>query len=216
RCGIVFEPHRGWLGKNMYCPACGARMTARPLEVEHALGRRPATTGHGTGAAPRRLLPLVVVVADVRSLWNVGSIFRTADACGVERLFLTGITGHPPRSEITKTALGAEQVVDWEYRPDAAGVLDELARRGYVPVALESGAAAVPLQTVDWPDRVCLVVGNEVAGIAAQCLDACRMQVAIPMLGVKRSFNVAVAFGIAAHRVATVMSERGSLAVGRR
>ena len=96
-----------WLGRNMYCPACGVRMTAKPLQVEAALRERERSAAGGRGSAIQRL-PLVALVDNVRSLWNVGSIFRTADACGIREIVLAGISGCPPRPEITKTALGAE------------------------------------------------------------------------------------------------------------
>lgn len=210
RCGVVFELHRGWLGKNMYCPACGVRMTARPIDVETAIRRRRDRVPGGRGNLARTRLPFVVVVDNVRSLWNVGSIFRTADACGVERLVLTGITGCPPRPEIHKTALGAEEAVDWDYRSETAAALRDLTDAGYTPVALESGPGAIPIDAVEWPRRVCLVVGNEVAGVALAGIEDCALQVSIPMLGVKQSLNVAVAFGIAAHRVACALGRSRS------
>jgi tRNA G18 (ribose-2'-O)-methylase SpoU len=204
RCGLVFEPPARWLGRNMYCPACGVRMTARPIAVEDELRRRPDRAHGDSGAAVRRL-PFVVIVDNVRSLWNIGSIFRTADACGVERLILTGISGCPPRAEITKTALGAEEAVAWDYRGDAARALREVVQDGYVAVALESGPGSRPVDDVEWPRQVCLVVGNEVAGIAPEILDACELRVRIPMLGVKESLNVAVAFGIAGQRISSAL-----------
>jgi tRNA G18 (ribose-2'-O)-methylase SpoU len=145
-------------------------------------------------------LPFVVLLDNVRSLWNVGSIFRTADACGVECLWLTGITGCPPRPEISKTALGAEAWVAWEYEADASRALEGLVARGYHAVALEEGGEDV--DRIGWPDPLCLVVGNEVAGVSPRVLGACSLRASIPMRGVKSSLNVAVAFGIAAHRAA--------------
>jgi tRNA G18 (ribose-2'-O)-methylase SpoU len=197
RCSQVIEILPEWLGRNMYCPYCGARMTAKPLEVEQRLLERQESAGKGTGAAVERL-PLVALVDNVRSLWNVGSIFRSADACGVRELVLTGISGCPPRPEITKTALGAEEAVAWRYRADPSDALARLLEEGYEPVALETSRRAVPLERVRWPERICLVVGNEVAGVSQPVLEACERHVHIPMCGVKNSLNVAVAFGIAA------------------
>ena len=172
-------------------------MTARPIEIEDRCRVREARTIGGAGSDGQRL-PFVVLVDNVRSLWNVGSIFRTADACGVERLILAGITGTPPRAEITKTALGAEQAVAWSYVADPAAGLASLRSDGYVPVALETSPRAIPVGELSWPARPCLVVGNEVSGITPSILEACKQHVAIPMAGVKSSLNVAVAFGIAA------------------
>lgn len=199
-CGAVFEIDERRLGRNVYCLDCGARMTARPVDVEARRRARPPASG-GESAAPR--LPLAGLLDDLRSLWNVGSIFRTADACGVERLLLTGITGHPPRPEIAKTALGADEVVPWRYEADPLRAVAALRDEGFTPVAVERTPAAVPLARVRWPERPCIVVGNEVAGVSPAVLDACELHVSIPMLGVKESLNVAVAFGIVAHAAAS-------------
>ncbi len=209
RCGVVFRPPAGWLGRNMYCPACGVRMTARPIAVDTELRARPSAFGGGRGGMRR--LPFAVLVDNVRSLWNIGSIFRTADACGVEKLVLTGISGCPPRDAISKTALGAEQVIPWEYHADAPAALKRLIEQGYVPLALEATPLAEPLERVRWPERPCLVIGNEVAGVGAPLLDACSRHVAIPMRGVKDSLNVAVAFGIAAHRVSLELAAESAV-----
>lgn len=178
-------------------------MTALPAAVRDELDERERRTRErraaGEPSVALRRVPLRVVVDGVRSLWNVGSIFRSADGCGVEHLHLTGITGTPPRAEIAKTALGAEQAVAWSYRADPLEVLDALVRDGYTPVALEATERAEAVDRFAWPSRVLLVVGNEVAGVSAALLERCPAHVSIPMLGEKRSFNVAVAFGIAAH-----------------
>ena len=208
RCGAVFELPGERLGRNVYCLECGTRMTARPIEIEpHLEGRQRRSKGGKGADAPR--LPLAVLVDNVRSLWNVGSIFRTADACGVRELVLTGITGCPPRSEISKTALGAEEAVAWRYAADAEKALQMLRADGFVPVALEATPRAVPLPQMRWPERTCLVVGNEVAGVSPGLLEVCERHVAIPMYGVKDSLNVAVAFGIAAHNAARSLLESG-------
>ncbi len=204
-CGAVFDIPAGRLGRNIYCLSCGKRMTAKPLEFSEALKERQLETQGGPGATIERL-PFVVLLDDIRSLWNVGSTFRTADACGVERLLLTGITGCPPRQEISKTALGAEESVAWSYHADPLEALEEVSTAGYTPVALESSDRAVPLQKMRWPDRLCLVVGNEVAGVSKALLTECAHRVFIPMGGVKESFNVAVAFGIAAHQAAMALA----------
>jgi tRNA G18 (ribose-2'-O)-methylase SpoU len=173
-------------------------MTAKPISVEESLIARERNVAGGGGIAMARF-PLVAVVDNVRSLWNVGSIFRTADACGFREVVLTGISGCPPRPEISKTALGAEQVVAWRYHADPVEALQRLREDGYEPVALETSGSAVPVEGIHWPRRVCLVVGNEVAGISVAALEACAHHVRIPMCGVKSSLNVAVAFGVAAY-----------------
>jgi len=179
-------------------------MTARPLEIESKLLEQQARIVGGEGAEIERL-PFAVVLDNVRSLWNVGSMFRTADACGVQRMVLTGVTGCPPRPELSKTALGAEEAVAWSYLADPVEAVRGLARDGFEPVALETSPRGVPLDRFEWPDRVALVVGNEVAGVGAPVLDECTRHLSLPMLGVKDSLNVAVAFGIAAFAAARAM-----------
>jgi 23S rRNA (guanosine2251-2'-O)-methyltransferase len=204
RCGAIFAVADERLGRNVYCLSCGTRMTARPVEVEAELAERERRVGGSRGDGVRRL-PHIALLDDIRSLWNVGSMFRTADACGVERLILGGITGCPPRAEISKTALGAENAVAWDYRADALVALEEALRAGYTAVALEDAPGAVPLDALAWPARPCLVVGNEVAGISPRVLEQCAVRVRIPMYGVKDSLNAAVAFGIAVHSAAVAL-----------
>jgi tRNA G18 (ribose-2'-O)-methylase SpoU len=206
-CGDIFDLPSERMGRNVYCLSCGKRMTARPLEVDRQLAEKPPFLAGSEGAACRRL-PLRLIVDNVRSLWNVGSIFRTADACGVDHLALTGITGHPPRAEISKTALGADQTVAWSYYPKAETAFEKMCREGYTGVALEATDRAISLDQFEWPDRVCLVLGNEVAGVAAPLLELCSRHVFIPMRGHKESLNVAVACGIAAFAAASSLEKQ--------
>lgn len=140
---------------------------------------------------------LVVVLDDVRSRWNVGSIFRTADALRVGALYLTGITPTPPSNMIAKTALGAQDTVPWKYRASVLEALDELEAAGYELVALELTDDAEDLFGAETRERCALILGNEVAGVSAEALARCRRRLAIPMAGHKSSLNVAIAFGIA-------------------
>jgi 23S rRNA (guanosine2251-2'-O)-methyltransferase len=146
-------------------------------------------------------LPVVVVLDNVRSLYNTGAFFRTADACGIERLVLCGITPRPDQGRkqqraIAKTALGAELTVPWEYHPDTAMALAALAADGYRIVAVETSAEAIDLYTWTpaWP--ICLVFGHEKDGVTESLAAEIGMQVRIPMLGEKRSLNVATAGGV--------------------
>ncbi|MCP5110260.1 MAG: RNA methyltransferase [bacterium] len=141
-------------------------------------------------------LPVAVLLNNVRSLYNVGSFFRTADAAGVERLYLTGITGHPPSNAISKTALGSEETVAWEHRASAVHVVDGQRARGYEIAAIETSLHSVDL--FDWRPAfpVCVVFGHEVDGIPPELLDRSDTHVRIPMLGLKHSLNVATAGGV--------------------
>jgi 23S rRNA (guanosine2251-2'-O)-methyltransferase len=144
---------------------------------------------------------LRLLAHNVRSLWNVGSFFRTCDALNVEKIYLTGYTGHPPRHEITKTALGAEEFVAWEGDRDPSPFLRAMKDDGWSIVALELLPQSVDLTEYRAPDKVCLVVGHELDGVPEDIISLCDAAVKIPMLGKKESLNVAVAAGIALHEL---------------
>jgi tRNA G18 (ribose-2'-O)-methylase SpoU len=148
-----------------------------------------------------RLLPVSVLLDNVRSMYNVGAFFRTADAAGVERLYLCGITSHPPKKAISKTALGAEDRTAWEHGWDPLPILGGLRGRGYEIAAIETTTHAVDL--FDWKPRfpVCLVFGHEVEGIRPEVARLCDTHVRIPMLGIKHSLNVATAGGVAIYEL---------------
>ncbi|HTX34077.1 MAG TPA: RNA methyltransferase [Bryobacteraceae bacterium] len=158
-------------------------------------------TAAGTRYDGIRTLPVSVLLDNVRSLYNVGAFFRTADAAGVEKLYLSGITGRPPKRGIAKTALGAEESVPWEYAWEARPALEALRERGYEIAAVETSVHAVDL--FDWRPRfpVCLVFGHEVEGIRAEIAAFCDTHVRIPMLGAKHSLNVATAGGVAIYEL---------------
>jgi 23S rRNA (guanosine2251-2'-O)-methyltransferase len=150
---------------------------------------------------PSCLLPAVVVLDNIRSLYNTGAFFRTADACAVERLVLCGITprpdqGHRQRRAIAKTALGAELTVPWEYQANTRTTLVALRASGYQIVAVETASDAIGLYewTPAWP--VCLVFGHERDGLASDLDGQFDLSVRVPMFGVKRSLNVATAAGV--------------------
>ncbi len=141
-------------------------------------------------------LPVAVLLDNVRSLYNVGAFFRTSDAVGLERLYLSGITGRPPKKEIAKTALGAEEQVAWEGVEDAVTLVDTLRARHYEIAAIETSTRAQDL--FDWQPSfpVCVIFGHEVDGTRAELLERCDTHVRIPMLGLKHSLNVATAGGV--------------------
>ena len=141
-------------------------------------------------------LPVAVLLDNVRSMYNVGAFFRTADAAAVEKLYLCGITGYPPKHAISKTALGADETVPWEHAWEPLPVVAQLRARGYEMAAIETTVHAVDL--FDWSPRfpVCLVFGHEVDGVRPEISELCDTHVRIPMLGAKHSLNVATAGGV--------------------
>ena len=143
--------------------------------------------------------PLTVVLDNVRSLNNIGSIFRTSDAFAVERLVLCGITATPPSPEIHKTALGAENSVEWIHEPDTLEALSALKESGYTLLCLEQVKGSVALQDFvpDPSARYALVLGHEVDGVDQRAVDMCDICLEIPQAGTKHSMNVAVSGGIA-------------------
>lgn len=145
-----------------------------------------------------RKLPLVVVLDDVRSLYNIGSVFRTSDAFRVEAVYLCGITATPPHTEIHKTALGAEDSVSWRYFKTAAEAVEELQRNGYFVYAVEQaeGSTKAPLPPLSTHRRYAAVLGNEVKGVHQDVVDRCDHCLEIPQYGTKHSMNVSVTAGI--------------------
>jgi tRNA G18 (ribose-2'-O)-methylase SpoU len=139
----------------------------------------------------------IYVIADnIRSLHNIGSLFRTSDAAGIKKLYLVGISGTPPRKEISKTAIGAENNVPWEYHADIIPLLDYFKSQHIPIVVLEHTDSSKNFQHCDYSFPLCLVVGNEVNGISEEVMDYADIAVDIPMFGMKQSLNVSVAYGI--------------------
>jgi tRNA G18 (ribose-2'-O)-methylase SpoU len=141
-------------------------------------------------------LPVTILLENIRSLYNVGSFFRTADAAAIEKLILAGITGAPPHKGIAKTALGSEDTVAWEHRRDVLAIARELRARGYELATIETTTHAVDV--FDWAPQfpICVVFGNEVDGVTPELAAMCDSHVRIPMLGMKHSLNVATAGGV--------------------
>ena len=141
-------------------------------------------------------LPVGVLLDNVRSMYNVGAFFRTADATAIANLYLSGISACPPKKEISKTALGAELTVPWEYWRDPAAELGGLRTRGFEIAVIETSTHAVDL--FDWKPRfpVCIVFGHEVDGVRHELAELADTHVRIPMLGTKHSLNVATSGGV--------------------
>lgn len=157
-------------------------------------------------------LPLVLVLDNVRSLNNIGSMLRTSDAFALQEVALCGITATPPSVEIHKTALGAEDAVDWTYYDDTLSAVLDLQARGFKVCALEQVHDSVPLQDfpVERHGRYAVVVGHEVDGVGQAVVDAADVCLEIPQFGTKHSLNVAVSAGIALWHFASALIDKKS------
>ena len=146
-------------------------------------------------------MPISVLVENVRSVHNVGSIFRTADSMGAEKIFLSGYTCKPPRKDLAKTALGAELAVDWEHSEDQISLAKKIKNNNIKLVLLEHTEYSKSIYEFDWDFPSCIVLGNEVSGVSEEIIDLCDVHLEIPMRGIKQSLNVAVAAGIIGYEV---------------
>lgn len=142
--------------------------------------------------------PLIIILDDIRSLHNIGSVFRTADAFLIEKIYLCGITATPPNKEIHKTALGATETVSWEYAKDVLEVIDTLQKENIAVLAIEQVENSISLQefTPKSDQRYALVFGNEVKGVSQEAIKKCEGTIEIPQLGTKHSLNISVSAGI--------------------
>lgn len=151
----------------------------------------------------------IAILDNVRSVHNVGSLFRTANAAGFEKIYLCGITPTPldhkgrKRSDFAKVALGAEETIEWEYVDTTASVLEDLKKNGFYCIALEQGETSVDYKAVSVNDKesVAFVIGAEVDGVSEEVQTLCDVIAEIPMLGSKESLNVTIAFGIGVYRI---------------
>ncbi len=140
----------------------------------------------------------LIVLDNIRSLHNVGAIFRTADGAGWDKIYLTGYTGCPPDRRIEKVSLGAEEFLSWEQADSAIELCKKLKKDGFKIVALEQSEKSENIfDTHDFGENIALILGNEVEGVSQELLDICDQHVEIPMYGQKKSLNVSVAAGIA-------------------
>ena len=148
---------------------------------------------------PRR--PIYVVLDNLRSAFNVGGIFRTADCAGVQKVIPCGITAYPPHRKLDKTALGTADYVPWEHYESALQAVRELKAQGIRIIALETTDISVPYHKMEFPSPVCLVLGNEALGVSQDVLEAADRIVEIPVVGFKNSLNVGIAFGIVVYEI---------------
>jgi tRNA G18 (ribose-2'-O)-methylase SpoU len=208
--------------RGIRCPVClgetrvTLRVSRKPVaELAHDL---PGSSHREeTGLAPKAESEknLAVLLDNVRSAWNVGSILRSAEGFGFAHVYLCGITSTPDNEAVQKTSLGAEDTLTWSYHRDAVQLVKGLKKEGWTIFALEDDLRAVPLESDGVPSKLraqvspqrhdeapalqILIVGNEVTGVDPELLDMCETIFYIPMHGEKKSFNVAIAFGIAAY-----------------
>lgn len=187
------------------CPQCGRQANVKSIAILNSLKRKAERSSQilGDAISLDNKSRFIVLLEDIRSLWNVGSIFRTSDAVGVARLYLCGITGCPPRAQITKTALGAEEVVPWQYYIHPLDVIPSLQATGTCIIGLEKNSQSISLTTLLKETKIseplCLIVGNEIQGLSPETIHYCDYVCHLPMAGSKESLNAAVAFAVAAY-----------------
>lgn len=145
--------------------------------------------------------PVHVILDNIRSAFNTGSIFRTADGGAVEHIYLCGMTAHPPNAKLAKTALGAFDYVPWTYFEKTEDAIRHVRDRGIPVLAVETTPAAVSVYDYPWQQPVAIIFGNEVTGILPEIWQSCDGCVRIPMCGFKNSMNVATAFGIVLYEI---------------
>ena len=153
---------------------------------------------------------IVLIAHNIRSLWNIGAFFRTADAFGIGHIHLTGYTAQPPREEIHKTALGSEEWIPWSFERDPLNVIRKRRKEGYEIVSLEIAKGSLPLASYHPSRPVCLVVGHEILGVPGEIQEESDAVVRIPMQGKKESLNVSVALGIALYHITSIELQAAS------
>ena len=146
-------------------------------------------------------IPISFLLENIRSVHNVGSIFRTADGIGSKEIFLTGFTPQPPRSDLSKTALGAELSVPWSFEKDSISIAKKIKKSNTKLVILEHTKNSESIYKYDWEFPVCIILGNEVSGVSEDLVGLCDQHVEIPMMGIKQSLNVSVAAGVIGYEI---------------
>ena len=169
----------------------------RKLSYEEIFSKRPKLKE----LEQQERFPFYCLAEDVRSLYNVGSIFRTSDAAKINKLYLTGYTGSPPRREIEKTALGSTASVPWQHYKNTNDAVIELKNRNIKLIALEHTSESVPYNEFEYDFPLSILLGNEVDGLSEETISLADHSVAIPMFGLKQSLNVSVAYGIVIYHI---------------
>lgn len=155
--------------------------------------------------------PITVVLDNLRSAFNVGSIVRTADCARIEKVIFCGITAHPPNPKVIKTAMGTLDYVPWKYVPTTTEAVERCRQEGRRIICLEVTNVSKPYHGIEYPRPLCLVVGNEALGISREVLEMADQIAEIPMRGFKNSVNVAVAFGVVAFEAVRQFEESGNM-----
>lgn len=140
--------------------------------------------------------PVIGLLDNIRSAYNVGAMFRTADGAGIQKLYLTGITPHPPHAKIPKTSLGALDNVDWEYAENTLDIVKILKEQGMKIISIEKNSSSVDYKSFKFEPNSLLIFGNEIKGVSKEVLELSDAVVHLPMYGMKESLNVATTFGV--------------------
>lgn len=210
-CGLRYPITEGHTFGNR-CPICmgdtrlllSRQLILEPMQPHPTSDLTPDYQLHVSRSSPQRRGEYAVLLDNIRSAWNVGSILRSADGFGFGHAYLCGITPTPDNEAVAKTSLGAEDSVTWSHHKDAVKLVAGLKKEGWHIWALEEENRAKPIQVVSTPDLdqpVVLILGNEVTGVDPGVLELCDEIFYIPMRGGKKSFNVAMAFSIAAYQI---------------
>tara|TARA_B110000438_G_C15764888_1_gene629065 strand:- start:943 stop:1491 length:549 start_codon:yes stop_codon:yes gene_type:complete len=152
-------------------------------------------------------LPISILVENVRSVHNVGSIFRSADGFGADKIYLTGYTACPPRDDLSKTALGADKSVPWEHFDSPIDAANKIISKGISLVLLEQTVSSKSIYELNWTFPLCFIVGNEVGGVSEKLAKLATIHAEIPMRGVKQSLNVSVSTGVAGYEFARIYTD---------
>lgn len=169
----------------------------RKLNFEEIFSNRPSPEA----LRNMQRQPIVALIENIRSMHNVGSIFRSSDGARIEELLLSGFTPLPPRPEISKTALGATETVPWRYVDNNVQAIDELKQKGFTVYTVEQTTDSKNFFDVEYKFPLCLIMGNEVEGVSDDLVRKADQTIEIPMLGVKHSLNVSVAYGIILYHI---------------
>tara|TARA_Y100000768_G_scaffold136787_1_gene101823 strand:- start:97 stop:642 length:546 start_codon:yes stop_codon:yes gene_type:complete len=146
-------------------------------------------------------IPVSFLLENIRSAYNVGSVFRTADGMGASKIYLSGYTCYPPQKDLSKTALGSENAVDWQQHDSPLNLAKKIKKQGIKLVLLEHTYNSKTIYDQNWDFPMCIVLGNEVDGVSEELIEMCDLHVEIPMRGIKQSLNVATAAGIIGYEV---------------